>query len=391
MSLEGAKYVWVELEPVWQGPGLKAKQEQEITDNLKTELKSEPEEKLCVISETAGAGLHLKHEEPESAQAGNLDQVKPEVKAESENLASTVEPAMPDGLCKDQESIISHIDPVVKAALKEEDNIDSQKKYSSWIEPIVLDSESESESASSMDTADQAGLYLKHEVEDGVMVGPEVYHKASFNRARNPPERTCTVSLERMHIDMERSVCRIGPNTYKFLLCSHQENDTSVKRRYSQRGKSANQGLYECPLCDFTSVHKHYIRVHKNIAHPNEKAKTWKTKQRKNIDKRPYKCNQCSYSSDLKVGLSIHKLVHTKKTAYKCSLCGYGYSHKYELQDHINTKHESEKVYKCDQCKFVTVHKDRFISHKKMHSKSFPYKCNQCNLLLRTKIITRSM
>ncbi|XP_048003325.1 uncharacterized protein LOC125239725 [Leguminivora glycinivorella] len=223
MSLGGAKYVWVE-----------AKQEQELTENVKMEFKSEPKE-MCVVDEIAGAGLYVKQEEPESVQDGHLKQ-EPEVKAEAENLADIFEPALQAGLCNGQESALCHMDPVVKAVLKEEaERVGSEheSKYSSWIEPVVLDYEFESEkTVSSMSTAEQAGLYLKHEVEDGLVVGPEEYHRATLNKqaAWNPaPDKTCTVSLERMHIDMERSVCRVGPNTYKFILCSHQENDTSPK------------------------------------------------------------------------------------------------------------------------------------------------------------------
>ncbi|XP_063632380.1 zinc finger protein 43-like [Cydia splendana] len=383
MSLDGSKYVWVELEPVWGGAaGLHTKQELDLTENVKAEIKSEPEENMCVISETAGAGLYLKHKQPESAQEHIDHAVKAELKAEPKDMSDS-EPA--------QGSLYSHIDPDVKAALKAEDENmcgdgeatipEHESTYTSQVDHLAMaDTKSESKkSVCSINSVAEQALYLKHEVKDGLVVGPEVYHRASFDLAiMNPvPQRSCTVKLERMHIDTERCVCRIGGNTYKFLLCSQQENDTTADERYSQRSADDVDELYKCQSCSFTSVHKHYIRVHKNIAHANEK--TSKHKQRKNNLKKPYQCKQCSYASNRKIGLSIHKKVHSKETAHKCNQCDYAHARKYELEVHINTVHGSEKVYKCDQCKFATVREDIFQSHKKMHTKNIPYKCDQCD------------
>ncbi|XP_063371594.1 zinc finger protein 62 homolog [Cydia amplana] len=388
MSLEGSKYVWVELEPVWGGAaGPHTKQEPELTENVKTEVKSEPEENMCV-SETAGAGLYLKHEQPESAQ--NINHAVPEVKAEPKDMSDS-EPA--------QASLYSHIDPEVKAALKAEDQnmcgnsaatiqtgLEHKSAYTSQIDHLVMaDAEAERESLCSVSTVAEQALYLKHEIKDGLVVGPEVYHRASFDLAIiNPvPERSCAVRLERMHIDMERCVCRIGGNMYKFQLCSEQENDTTDERYSRRSAGDVDEELYKCQSCSFTSVHKHYIRVHKNIAHANEK--TWKYKQRKNIEKKPYQCKQCSYASNRKIGLSIHKKVHSKEKALKCNQCDYAHVRKYELEVHINTVHGSEKVYKCDQCKFATVREDIFQSHKKMHTKNIPYKCDECDFATNVK------
>ncbi|XP_063391065.1 zinc finger protein 112-like [Cydia fagiglandana] len=379
MSLDGSKYVWVELEPVWgSAAGLHTKQEL-LTENMKTEIKSEPEEKICVISETAGAGLCLKLE-PESAQA-HIDH---EVKTEPKDLSDS-EPA--------QSSLYSHIDPDVKAALKAEDEnmcgdskaiSEHESTYTSQVDHLAMaDTKSESEeSVCSINSVAEQALYLKHEVKDGLVVGPEVYHRASFDLAiMNPvPQRSCTVKLERMHVDTERCVCRIGGNTYKFILCQ-QDNDTTPDERCSQRSADDVHELYKCQSCSFTSVHKHYIRVHKNIAHANEKT----SKQRKNSLKKPYQCKQCSYASDRKIGLSIHKKVHSKDTAFKCNQCNYAHARKYELEVHINTVHGSEKVYKCGKCKFATVREDIFQSHKKMHTKNIPYKCDQCDFATNVK------
>ncbi|XP_063543959.1 zinc finger protein 726-like [Cydia strobilella] len=388
MSQEGAKYVWVELEPVWEGAaGLHTKQEHELKENVKTEVKSEPEENMCVISETAGAGLYLKHEQPESAQAHLNHAVEPEVKTEPKDMSGS-EPAA---------CLYSHIDPEVKAALKAEDenvcgdsgatiqtSFEYESAHTSQVSHLVMANiESESESVCSTSTLAEQALYLKHEVKDGLVVGPEVYHRESFDLAIvNPvPERSCTVRLERMHLDMEHCVCRIGDYTYKFQLCSQQENDTTDER-YSQRSADdVDEELYKCESCSFTSVHKHYLRVHKNIAHANEKM----CKQRKNSEKKPYQCDQCSYASNRKIGLAIHKRVHRGEKAYRCNQCDYGHARKYELEVHINTVHGSEKVYKCDQCKFATVREDIFQSHKKMHTKNIPYKCDQCDFATNVK------
>ncbi|XP_061725460.1 zinc finger protein 90-like [Cydia pomonella] len=424
MSVKDAKYVWVELEPVFGGvAGLHTKQEQELTENVKSEVKSEPVENMCVISETARADLYLNQEQPESAQAGHIDHaVEAEVKAEPKDMSDS-EPAT-------QASLYSHIDPAVKAALKAEaenmcgDNeasmltdFEYESANTSQIDHLVKDTEPESEeSVCSMSTvSEQAELYLKHEVQDGLVVGPEAYHRASFNLAMMTPipQSSCTVRLERMHVDMERCLCSIGGNTYRFQLCLiQQENDTTADEEYSPRSEEdGDEELYRCQSCDFTSVHKHYIRVHKNIAHANEKM--WKHKQRKNSQKKPYQCDQCKFATLREDILQCHKKMHTKNIPYKCDecdfatniefylqvhkkthigekpyncdKCDYAHARKYELEVHVNTVHGSEKVYKCDQCKFATVREDIFHSHKKMHANYIPYKCEQCDFTTKIK------
>ncbi|XP_078678443.1 uncharacterized protein LOC144914460 [Branchiostoma floridae x Branchiostoma belcheri] len=105
----------------------------------------------------------------------------------------------------------------------------------------------------------------------------------------------------------------------------------------------------------------------------------------KDADK-PYKCEDCSFSSPQRDKLIRHIKTHTqgprarpnlRPCVHSCAQCGYGTPHKDKLVRHLRT-HSGEKPFKCPQCTYASSRKDKLVRHMATHTGEKPHKCPQC-------------
>ncbi|XP_066284543.1 zinc finger protein 572-like [Branchiostoma lanceolatum] len=105
----------------------------------------------------------------------------------------------------------------------------------------------------------------------------------------------------------------------------------------------------------------------------------------KDADK-PYKCDECSFSSPQRDKLIRHMKTHTqgprarpnlRPCLHSCAQCGYGTPHKDKLARHLRT-HSGEKPFKCPQCTYASSRKDKLMRHMPTHTGEKPHKCPQC-------------
>ncbi|KAF5282643.1 hypothetical protein FQR65_LT14239 [Abscondita terminalis] len=69
--------------------------------------------------------------------------------------------------------------------------------------------------------------------------------------------------------------------------------------------------------------------------------------------------------------------------SFECKLCDLITEHSYSLK--INSEHFDEQHFRCDKCSYKTNVKSRFGSHIKMHFEEKTYKCNLCQYKTYTK------
>ena len=69
---------------------------------------------------------------------------------------------------------------------------------------------------------------------------------------------------------------------------------------------------------------------------------------------------------------------NTMEKLYKCHQCDYESVHANLLKIHSKT-HTGEKTNKCNQCNYASISAVTLRRHLKIHSGENSYKCNQCD------------
>jgi ribosomal protein L37AE/L43A len=95
----------------------------------------------------------------------------------------------------------------------------------------------------------------------------------------------------------------------------------------------------KCPLCN-RLVTYHGLRNHIRVLHGGDR-----------INK-PYKCNECDFSSHADKYLKTHILKRHKKDAHThaCDQCDKKFAYPHQLSDHKEMIHDSIKTFMCEKC-----------------------------------------
>ncbi|KAI1707016.1 c2H2-type zinc-finger domain-containing protein [Ditylenchus destructor] len=88
------------------------------------------------------------------------------------------------------------------------------------------------------------------------------------------------------------------------------------------------------------------------------------------VQKRPFKCNQCSFASVQKGDLKAHLRTHNGEKPYKCDQCSYASAQAGQLTRHMRT-HTGEKPHKCHLCSFSSIYKMQLAQHHRKHNADF--------------------
>ncbi|CAH0548724.1 unnamed protein product [Brassicogethes aeneus] len=154
----------------------------------------------------------------------------------------------------------------------------------------------------------------------------------------------------------------------KELLESHE------KKCLNPRNKVDKEKLFSCDVCLKKYQTKRSLNEHTKYIHLKDK-----------LEK--IKCSKCDFATVRKDTFKTHLKNHEeqssevdKRKLFKCELCFKKYQTRRNLSEHkkyVHTKHELEK-FKCSECDFVTVRKDTFKTHLKIHDKQSYLKCYFC-------------
>ena len=109
-------------------------------------------------------------------------------------------------------------------------------------------------------------------------------------------------------------------------------------------------GKNVCKDCGYTSIHKNYIKRHRDTVHK--------------LGKKLF-CESCPYKTYHPYALKHHiKLVHEKSKEYLCDKCSYTSTLQDQLKKHQDIMHgPRDKKYRCDHCAFKTHQKQYLKTH----------------------------
>ena len=205
-------------------------------------------------------------------------------------------------------------------------------------------------------------------------------------------------------------------------------NGKSVKReRWSAgplgRPRKSPVLSFSCLKCDFKSVGRKKLRVHKRKEHPETQdnrctiigcGKVYKNVQSLNLHMRDmhsngpvnkYLCDECEYSTRWLSSFENHKRRHSGdlfrciqckyatvtnrllakhkesihgEAKYLCEICDYKTRTERTLKDHIGKIHEGKRYF-CELCKHQATSNYNLKSHKRRTHDKIKFTCNFCN------------
>ncbi|XP_068185265.1 zinc finger protein 142 [Antennarius striatus] len=195
-------------------------------------------------------------------------------------------------------------------------------------------------------------------------------------------------------VEFEQHVGHLHANE-KTHRCSQCSYVTSHKRGLKRHMlMHSGEKPHKCSLCDFSCRDESYISKHM-LTHSDDKnfmcaecgyVTKWKhylnVHMRKHAGDLRYHCNQCPYRSHRMDQLNSHKLRHQAKSLM-CEICAYACKRKYELRNHMLTKHcggdKQPSVYKCKYCTYTTCYRQALQNHENCkHTKLKEFRCALC-------------
>ncbi len=172
---------------------------------------------------------------------------------------------------------------------------------------------------------------------------------------------SCLQSHMRLkHTERPRLLCPICPASYTenmALKCHLKWHKT--------------EHPYECHVCTFKSITKGAYENHFDASHP---------------DQLPYVCSQCPDSFEVETELrdhlrEIHGRMDISQDRQTCQSCGRTFVFKRQLELHLLSHQNYEKLYKCTLCDARYVHQLSLEAHyakKHPDGKKVTFDCLEC-------------
>ncbi|KAM4571933.1 zinc finger protein 335-like [Fundulus diaphanus] len=173
----------------------------------------------------------------------------------------------------------------------------------------------------------------------------------------------------RFHVDSHEGN---DPERFKCLQCSYRcKRWSSLKEHmFNHEGKKP----FKCEECDYSSVYNKDVLRH-SIVHSKEK------KRKKELAPKvlEFPCPVCSKVYPMQKRLTQHMKTHSSEKPHMCDKCGKSFKKRYTFKMHLLTHIQSlGDKFKCEFCDFTCENKKQLLNHQLSHTNDRPFKCDYC-------------
>ncbi|XP_069507473.1 zinc finger protein 335 isoform X2 [Ambystoma mexicanum] len=163
------------------------------------------------------------------------------------------------------------------------------------------------------------------------------------------------------------------PQLFKCLQCNyHCRRWSSLKEHmFNHEGRKP----YKCDECDYTSVYKKDVTRHSAVH---------KRDRKKRVELPPklssFPCPVCNRVYPMQKRLTQHLKTHSTEKPHMCDKCGKSFKKRYTFKMHLLTHIQviGSSRFKCEFCDVVCNDKKALLNHQLTHMNDKPYKCNFC-------------
>lgn len=173
----------------------------------------------------------------------------------------------------------------------------------------------------------------------------------------------------RFHVDSHEGN---DPELFRCLQCNyHCKRWTSLKEHmFNHEGTKP----FKCEECEYTSVYKkdvtRHAAVHRKV----------KTKPNTGPKVSEFPCPVCHKVYPLQKRLTQHMKTHSSEKPHMCDKCGKSFKKRYTFKMHLLTHIQSlgDNKFKCEFCEYSCDNKKLVLNHQLSHTNDRPFKCDYC-------------
>ncbi|KAM9342684.1 zinc finger protein 335-like isoform 2-T3 [Pholidichthys leucotaenia] len=163
------------------------------------------------------------------------------------------------------------------------------------------------------------------------------------------------------------------PELFKCLQCNYRCKRWSSLKEHMFNHEGTKP--FKCEECDYTSVYKKDVIRHSAV-HNREKKR--KTDPAPKVSEFP--CPVCHRVYPMQKRLTQHLKTHSSEKPHMCDKCGKSFKKRYTFKMHLLTHIQSleDNKFKCEFCDYNCDNKKLLLNHQLSHTNDRPFKCDYC-------------
>ncbi|XP_054011462.1 zinc finger protein 665-like [Hylaeus anthracinus] len=196
-------------------------------------------------------------------------------------------------------------------------------------------------------------------------------------------QRCRTTNALKLHRKIHFSNNRYTCNVCNKSFSKKQNMNEHLEKHWKNDKNVTLPQLFTCPICLENFPTYRMLKYHMIDVHEIDNQDPILTKQ-----KPWYECAECHEKFKHQMSLKAHKeRVHEGRIdpLYQCDVCNATYRVKQLLVNHIKSKHNGERRYKCAQCEKGFNDTKSLYNHVLLHTGKKPFACEYCNMSFRRK------
>ncbi|XP_077023907.1 zinc finger protein 335 isoform X2 [Tamandua tetradactyla] len=163
------------------------------------------------------------------------------------------------------------------------------------------------------------------------------------------------------------------PQLFKCLQCSYRSRRWSSLKEHMFNHVGSKP--YKCDECSYTSVYRKDVVRHAAVHSRDRKKRPDPTPKLSS-----FPCPVCGRVYPMQKRLTQHMKTHSTEKPHMCDKCGKSFKKRYTFKMHLLTHIQAvaNRRFKCEFCDFVCEDKKALLNHQLSHVSDKPFKCSFC-------------